>query len=159
MVFSCINNNSVKIKNKCFQIKNLFPTSLRDSISGTSSTTIQVAVPSLIRGQDIKKSYLELSSNLNGTEMNFPDPFFKSKEDSADLNILFYPAYSNEYSRLQFKLGDIIYWKGHVAICINSNKLIHAYGPKKKVLVMDINKTISLIKKTANLEVKKIFRI
>jgi len=59
----------------------------------------------------------------------------------------------------KFKLGDIIYWKGHVAICINSNKLIHAYGPKKKVLVMDINKTIKLIKKTANLEVKKIFRI
>ncbi len=91
-----------------FQIKNLFPISLRDSISGTSVTAIQVAVPSLIRGQDIKKSYLELSSNLNGTEMNFPDPFFKSKEDSADLNILFYPSYSNEYSRLQFKLGDII---------------------------------------------------
>ena len=59
----------------------------------------------------------------------------------------------------KFKLGDTIYWKGHVAICINSNKLIHAYGPKKKVLVMDINKTIKLIKKTANLEVKKIFRI
>ena len=59
----------------------------------------------------------------------------------------------------KFNLGDIIYWKGHVAICINSKKLIHAYGPKKKVLVMDINKTISLIKKTANLEVKKIFRI
>ena len=59
----------------------------------------------------------------------------------------------------KFKPGNIIYWKGHVAICINSNKLIHAYGPKKKVLVMDINKTISLIKKTANLEVKKVFRI
>ena len=59
----------------------------------------------------------------------------------------------------KFKLGDIIYWKGHVAICINSNKLIHAYGPKKKVLVMDIYKAIKLIKKTANLEVKKIFRI
>ena len=59
----------------------------------------------------------------------------------------------------KFKLGDIIYWKGHVAICINSNKLIHAYGPKKKVLVMDIKKTIKLIKKTANLEVKKTFRI
>ena len=59
----------------------------------------------------------------------------------------------------KFKIGDIIYWKGHVAICINSKKLIHAYGPRKKVLVMDINKTIKLIKKTANLEVKKIFRI
>ena len=59
----------------------------------------------------------------------------------------------------KFKLGDIIYWKGHVAICINSKKLIHAYGPRKKVLVMGISKTIRLIKKTANLEVKKIFRI
>ena len=59
----------------------------------------------------------------------------------------------------KFRLGDIIYWKGHVAICINSKKLIHAYGPKKKVLIMDINKTIKLIKKTANLEVKKIFPI
>jgi hypothetical protein len=91
-----------------FQIKNLFPIGLRDSISGTSSTAIQVAVPSLIRGQDIKKSYLEVSSNLFGTEMDFPDPFFKSKEDSIDLNILFYPSYSKEYSRLQFKLGEII---------------------------------------------------
>jgi len=59
----------------------------------------------------------------------------------------------------KLKLGDIIYWKGHVAICINSKKLIHAYGPRKKVLVMDINNTIRLIRKTANLEVKKIFRI
>ena len=32
-------------------------------------------------------------------------------------------------------------------------KLRHAYGPKKKVIVMDINKTINLIKKTAKLEV------
>ena len=59
----------------------------------------------------------------------------------------------------KFKLGDIIYWKGHVAICINSKELIHAYGPKKKVLIMPIKKTIRLIKDTANLEVKKIFSI
>ena len=59
----------------------------------------------------------------------------------------------------KFKLGDIIYWKGHVAICINSKELIHAYGPRKKVLIMQINKTIKLIKKTANLEIKKIFSI
>ena len=59
----------------------------------------------------------------------------------------------------KFKLGDIIYWKGHVAICIDSKKLIHAYGPRKKVLIMQINKTIKTIKKTANLEVKKIFSV
>ncbi len=61
--------------------------------------------------------------------------------------------------KIKFRVGDIIYWKGHVAICISSKKLIHAYGPRKKVLVMEINKTIKLIKKTANLEVKKIFSI
>jgi gamma-D-glutamyl-L-lysine dipeptidyl-peptidase len=55
-----------------------------------------------------------------------------------------------------FKKGDIIFWKGHVAICINSKKLIHAYGPEKKVLVMPIRRTIDRIKNTANLTVKKI---
>ena len=58
-----------------------------------------------------------------------------------------------------YSKGDIIYWNGHVAICLNNKKLIHAYGPKKKVLVMPINKTISLINKTANLKIKKIFSI
>ena len=43
--------------------------------------------------------------------------------------------------KVKFKLGDIIYWKGHVAICINSKRLIHAYGPKKKVFIMPINET------------------
>ena len=59
----------------------------------------------------------------------------------------------------KFQKGDIIFWKGHVAMCINSKNLIHAYGPRKKVVVMPIKKTISLIKKTAKLEVKKIIRI
>ena len=62
-------------------------------------------------------------------------------------------------AKKSFKAGKIIYWKGHVALCINSNQLIHAYGPKKKVLIMPIKKTIKLIKDTANLEVKKIFSI
>ena len=58
-----------------------------------------------------------------------------------------------------YKAGDLIYWKGHVALCINSKILIHAYGPKKKVLIMPIYKTIKLIEKTANLKVLKIFSI
>ena len=59
----------------------------------------------------------------------------------------------------KYKLGDIIYWKGHVAICISSKKLIHAYGPKKKVIIMPINETIKRIEKTAKLKVKKICRL
>jgi len=59
----------------------------------------------------------------------------------------------------KFKLGDIIFWKGHVAVCLNSKQLIHAYGPRKKVIIMPIKRTINLIEKTAKLKVKKIFKI
>ena len=51
------------------------------------------------------------------------------------------------------KKNAIIFWKGHVAVCLSKKKLIHAYGPKKKVVVMDIKKTINLIEKTAKLQV------
>jgi len=57
------------------------------------------------------------------------------------------------------KRNDIIYWKGHVALALSSKKLIHAYGPRRKTLIMDIQKTIKLIRKTANLKVISIKRI
>ncbi len=62
-------------------------------------------------------------------------------------------------NKKKFRKGDIIFWKGHVAICLNSKKLIHAYGPKKKVIIMPIKNTIKRIKETANLKIKKIYRI
>ena len=58
-----------------------------------------------------------------------------------------------------FKDGDIIFWKGHVGLCLDKKRFIHAYGPKKKVLIMPIKRTIDLISKTAKLEVKKISNI
>ena len=57
------------------------------------------------------------------------------------------------------KKNDIIFWKGHVALALNNKKLIHAYGPMKKTVVMGINQTIKRILKTANLEVLGIRRI
>ena len=57
------------------------------------------------------------------------------------------------------KKDDIIYWKGHVAIVLSKTKLIHAYGPMKKTVIMDIKKTLDLIKKTADLNVISIKRI
>ena len=47
-------------------------------------------------------------------------------------------------NRKNFK-KNIIFWKGHIAYCINKKNLIHAYGPKKKVLIMNIKKTIKKI--------------
>ena len=57
------------------------------------------------------------------------------------------------------KKNDLIFWKGHVAIAISKKTLIHAYGPKKKVIIMPINKTIKLIERTAKLKVKGVRRI
>lgn len=57
------------------------------------------------------------------------------------------------------KKNDLIFWTGHVAIAISKNKLIHAYGPFKKIVVMEINKTIDKIYKSANLKITGIRRI
>jgi cell wall-associated NlpC family hydrolase len=54
--------------------------------------------------------------------------------------------------------NDMIFWKGHVAIALSKNNLIHAYGPIKKVVIMNIKKTIERIYKTANLKVTSIRR-
>ena len=59
----------------------------------------------------------------------------------------------------KIKKNDIIYWKGHVAVALNNKKLIHAYGPMKKTIIMGIDQTIKRINKTANLKVIKIKRL
>ena len=55
--------------------------------------------------------------------------------------------------------NDLIFWKGHVALAISKSKLIHAYSPLKKVIIMPIKKTINKIYKTANLKVIGIRRV
>ena len=57
------------------------------------------------------------------------------------------------------KKNDLIFWKGHIAIVISKKKLIHAYGPLKKILIMPIRKTIDRIYKTANLKVIGVRRV
>ena len=59
----------------------------------------------------------------------------------------------------KIKKNDIIYWKGHVALALSNKKLIHAYGPMKKTVIMGINQTIKRIDKTAKLKVIGIKRI
>ncbi|MDC3036395.1 C40 family peptidase [Candidatus Pelagibacter sp.] len=81
-------------------------------------------------------------------------------------NRIFFPRdtkdqinYCKRKSFKKFIKGDIIFWKGHVGMCVDSFKFIHAYGPKKRVLVMPTKYTIKIIYKTANLKVKKVSNI
>ena len=121
----------------------------------------------------VEKNYLKILKLFLKTKYMWGGKTYKGVDCSALLqlffyyNCKFYPRDTKDqikYSKKnikknKFKKGDIIFWKGHVAICINSKKLIHAYGPEKKVLIMPIIKTIDRIKLTAKLIVKKISSI
>ena len=58
----------------------------------------------------------------------------------------------------KIKKGDLIFWKGHVAIILNKKKLVHAYGPMKKVVIMPIQETIKILLQKNNLQVLSIKR-
>jgi len=121
----------------------------------------------------IEKDYLKIFKLFLKTKYVWGGKTYKGIDCSAILQLLyyynnkFYPRDTNnqvKYSKnnikkRKFKKGDVIFWKGHVAICVDAKKLIHAYGPKKKVIIMPINKTLEIIERTAKLMVKKISSI
>ena len=49
--------------------------------------------------------------------------------------------------RKNVKKGDLLFWKGHVAIAINKKECVHAYGPSKKVIKIKIDTLISKLTK------------
>jgi gamma-D-glutamyl-L-lysine dipeptidyl-peptidase len=121
----------------------------------------------------IEKDYLKIFKLFLNTKYVWGGKTYKGIDCSAILQLFFY--YNNKfyprdtkdqmkYSKINmrkniFKKGNIIFWKGHVAICLNSKKLIHAYGPEKKVLLMPIMETIGRIERTTKLIVKKVSSI
>ena len=52
----------------------------------------------------------------------------------------------NKISIDKVRMGDL-FWKGHVGLALNKRILIHAYGPKKKVIVSKINVIINKLQK------------
>ena len=121
----------------------------------------------------VEKNFTKILKFFLNTKYVWGGKCYKGIDCSAILQLFFYyngkfyPRDTKDqikYSKKKiikkrFKKGDIIFWKGHVAICLNSKKLIHAYGPEKKVLIMSIKQTIKKIEKTASLKVKKISKI
>jgi len=121
----------------------------------------------------IERDYLKVLKLFLKTKYVWGGKTYKGIDCSAILQLLYY--YNNKFyprdtkdqlrysksniKKKNFKKGDIIFWGSHVAICINAKKLIHAYGPEKKVIIMLINKTLERIERTAKLVVKKLSSI
>ena len=127
---------------------------------------------SIIKNQYIDKNYIKIFKLFLNTKYLWGGKTAIGIDCSALIQLFFFNnnkffprdtkdqiKYSKSKIKKKFEKGDIIFWKGHVAICINSKELIHAYGPRKKVLIMPIKKTINLIENTAKLKVKKICNI
>ena len=149
------------------------------SVIDENKNYIKIEKNKWIKKKDIKKinhkekDFIKTFKKFLNVKYVWGGKTYKGIDCSALLQIffnynnLFYPRdtkdqinYSKGISmKRKFKKGDIIFWKGHVAMCLNSKKLIHAYGPEKKVLIMPIIKTINRIRETAKLKVKKISRI
>ena len=132
-----------------------------------------------IKKVDIKKlnhkenNYIKIFKKFINVNYVWGGKTFQGIDCSALLQIFFF--YNNSFyprdtkdqikyiktkiKKRKFKKGDIIFWKGHVAMCLNSKQLIHAYGPERKVIIMPIIETINRIEKTAKLKVKKVSRI
>ena len=120
-----------------------------------------------------EKNFIKVFKKFLSVRYVWGGKTFKGIDCSALLQIFFYYNNSfyprdtkdqikftkNNLKKRKFKKGDIIFWKGHVAICLNSKQLIHAYGPEKKVIIMPIIETINRIQRTAKLKVKKISKI
>ena len=165
-----------KQKNKT---KYFLPFASRISIIQESKKFIEFEKNKWIKKSDVKNidhieiDYLKVLKFFLKTKYVWGGKTYRGIDCSAILQLFFY--YNNKFyprdtkdqikysmqknKRGVFKKGDIIFWKGHVAVCINSQKLIHAYGPEKKVLIMNITETINRIERTAKLIVKKISSI
>ena len=127
---------------------------------------------------DIKKidhyenNFLKILKLFLNTKYLWGGKTFKGIDCSALIQIYFYynriffPRDSKDQVKFckkkmnkKFSKGDIIFWRGHVGVCLSQSKFIHAYGPKKKVLIMPTNYTIKEIQKTAKLIIKKVSNI
>jgi hypothetical protein len=159
--------------------KKFLPFGSKISIIKKNKNFIEFEKNKWLRKKNIKdinhkeKKFFKIFKLFLKTKYLWGGKTFKGIDCSALLQLFyyynnsFYPRDTKEqikyskknFKRKKFKKGDIIFWKGHVAICLNTKQLIHAYGPKKKVLIMPITKTIKRIKETAKLSVKKISSI
>ena len=159
--------------------KNFLPFNSRLPVINIKKKFIEFERGKWVKRKDIKlinhkeKNFVRILKSFINCKYTWGGKSYKGIDCSALIQL--YYLYNNKFfprdtkdqisfkkgkkKLIKFSKGDIIYWKGHVAICLSRNKLIHAYGPRKKVLIMNIKKTIELINKTAKLKVKKIIRI
>ena len=67
--------------------------------------------------------------------------------------------FRKEIAIKNIRKGDLLFWKGHVAIALSNKKLVHAFGPRKKVVIMGIKETVKKIYSKSKLPLLCVKRI
>ncbi len=67
--------------------------------------------------------------------------------------------FRKEIAIKNIRKGDLLFWKGHVAIALSNKKLVHAFGARKKVVIMGIKETIKKIYSKSKLPLLCVKRI
>ena len=156
--------------NKFLQTKNFLYFGSRISVINKNKRFFKFESNKWIKKDDVKqidhyeKSFIKVLKLFLNIKYLWGGKTSKGIDCSALIQIFFYynriffPRDSKDQikyckKKIKKKLlkGRIIFWKGHVAYCLNRKKLIHAYGPKKKVLIMDKKQTINKIFKDTKL--------
>jgi hypothetical protein len=144
-----INSKFAKFQNKWIEIKNIKPLKFKNK-----NIFKDIKIFKNVKYKWGGKTFKGIDcSALVQVCLNFNNKF--CPRDSGQQ----FKFFKKNINLKNLKKNDIIYWKGHVAVAISNKKLIHAYGPLKKTLVMNIAQTIKLIKKTANLDVVSVKRV
>ena len=129
--------------------KSWLPFASKLSVFEQNSNYVKIENNKWIRKTDIKKlnhienNFIKIFKKFLNVKYVWGGKTFHGIDCSALLQIFFYYnksfyprdtkdqiKYTKKNSKKRkFKKGDIIFWKGHVAMCLNSKELIHAYGP------------------------------
>ena len=142
--------------------KNFLPFNSRLPVINIKKKFIEFERGKWVKRKDIKlinhkeKNFVRILKSFINCKYTWGGKSYKGIDCSALIQL--YYLYNNKFfprdtkdqisfkkgkkKLIKFSKGDIIYWKGHVAVCLSRNRLIHAYGPKKRVLIMNIKKTI-----------------
>ena len=133
---------SVFIARNSLNLNSFLPTNMKNKIVGSSKTTFQLFVPSLLKGRPLKEIYIHITSNLAGTEVNLPLPLYKAINSNIDLSIDYFPAINASIPRLKFRYGDLFRGKFNI---LNDGLEGFIIAGKKKQSISIERKKLSLI--------------